>query len=159
MSLDLRPATPADVPVILGFIRDLAAYERLLDQVEATPERLRATLFPAAGTPAAECVLALWDAQPAGFALFFPTYSTFLARPGIHLEDLFVTPALRGRGIGGALLRHVARLACARGCGRLEWNVLDWNQPAIAFYERLGAQRLPEWHLCRLTHSALERVG
>jgi len=159
MPLQLRPATPADVPVILGFIRDLAAYERLLDQVEATPERLHTTLFPAAGTPAAECVLALWDDQPAGFALFFPTYSTFLARPGIHLEDLFVTPALRGRGIGGTLLRHVASLARARGCGRLEWNVLDWNRPAIAFYERLGAQRLPEWQLCRLTGPALDRVG
>lgn len=159
MPLELRPATPADVPVILGFIRDLAAYERLLDQVEATAERLRATLFPAQGTPAAECVLALWDQQPAGFALFFPTYSTFLARPGIHLEDLFVTPARRGRGIGGALLRHVAGLARARGCGRLEWNVLDWNQPAIAFYEGLGAQRLPEWQLCRLTGPALDRLG
>lgn len=159
MSLKLRPATPADVPLILGFIRDLAAYEHLLDQVEATPERLHATLFPVTGTPAAECVLALWEDQPAGFALFFPTYSTFLARPGIHLEDLFVTPALRGRGIGGALLRHVARLARARGCGRLEWNVLDWNQPAIAFYERLGAQRLPEWQLCRLTGPALDGIG
>lgn len=159
MPLELRPATPADVPVILGFIRDLAAYERLLDQVEATPERLRATLFPATGNPAAECVLARWDGQPAGFALFFPTYSTFLARPGIHLEDLFVTPPLRGRGIGGALLRHVAGLARARGCGRLEWNVLDWNQPAIAFYERLGAQRLPEWQLCRLTGAALGRLA
>ena len=159
MTLELRPATPADVTDILGFIRDLAAYERLLDQVEATAERLHATLFPATGAPAAECVLARWDGQPAGFALFFPTYSTFLARPGLHLEDLFVKPALRGRGIGGALLRHVAGLARARGCGRLEWNVLDWNQPAIAFYERLGAQRLPEWQLCRLTGPALERVG
>jgi len=159
MPLELRPATPADVPVILGFIRDLAAYERLLDQVEATAERLQATLFPTTGAPAAECVLALWDQQPAGFALFFPTYSTFLARPGIHLEDLFVTPARRGRGIGGALLRHVAGLARARGCGRLEWNVLDWNQPAIAFYEGLGAQRLPEWQLCRLTGPALARLG
>ena len=159
MSLALRPASPADVPVILGFIRDLAAYERLLDQVEATEDRLRATLFPPAGAPAAECVLALWEGEPAGFALFFPTYSTFLARPGLHLEDLFVTPALRGRGIGGALLRHVARLARARGCGRLEWNVLDWNQPAIAVYERLGAQRLPEWQLCRLTGAALDRFA
>ncbi len=159
MSLTLRPASPADVPVILGFIRDLAAYERLLDQVEATEDRLRATLFPPAGTPVAECVLALWQGEPAGFALFFPTYSTFLARPGLHLEDLFVTPALRGRGIGGALLRHVARLARARGCGRLEWNVLDWNQPAIAVYERLGAQRLPEWQLCRLTGAALDRFA
>ncbi len=159
MSLALRSANPADVPVILGFIRDLAAYERLLDQVEATEDRLRATLFPPAGTPVAECVLALWQGEPAGFALFFPTYSTFLARPGLHLEDLFVTPTLRGRGIGGALLRHVARLARARGCGRLEWNVLDWNQPAIAVYERLGAQRLPEWQLCRLTGAALDRFA
>lgn len=159
MPLELRPATPADVPVILGFIRDLATYERLLDQVEATVERLRATLFPATGAPAAECVLALWDGAPAGFALFFPTYSTFLARPGIHLEDLFVTPVLRGRGIGGALLRHVAAIARARGCGRLEWNVLDWNAPAIAFYEGLGAQRLPEWQLCRLTGPALARLA
>lgn len=158
MSLSLRPAAPADVPRLLGFIRALATYERLLDQVEADEVRLRATLFPTEGRPAAECVLACWDGQPAGFALFFPTYSTFLARPGLHLEDLFVVPEHRGRGLGRALLRHVAHLARERGCGRLEWSVLDWNQPAIAFYEALGARRLPEWQLCRLTAAELARL-
>jgi GNAT superfamily N-acetyltransferase len=153
----LRSATADDVPLILGFIRGLAAYEKLSHEVEATPEKLRATLFPADGRPAAECVLAFADDAPAGFALFFTTYSTFLARPGLYLEDLFVAPDFRGRGLGKALILHVARLANTRGCGRLEWTVLDWNAPAIAFYESLGAQRKPEWQLCRLTGAALAK--
>lgn len=151
----IRPATAADVPLILQFIRDLAAYEKLLPEVEATAERLRATLFPAAGRPVAECVLAFWQDQPAGFAVFFPNYSTFLAQPGLYLEDLFVRPELRGRGVGQALLRHCARLANARGCGRMEWAVLDWNESARDFYRRFGAAEMSAWRICRLTGPAL----
>ena len=159
MSITLRPATAADVPQILAFIRGLAEYEKLLHEVEATEARLRATLFPAHGRPAAECVLAFADGTPAGFALYFTTYSTFLAKPGLYLEDLFVLPELRGRGIGKALILHLAKLANARGYGRFEWTVLDWNQPAIAFYEKLGAKRLQEWNICRLTGPALEQYA
>lgn len=157
MSLHLRAAGPADIPQILAFIRGLADYEKLAHEVEATEERLRASLFPATGRPAAECVLAFLDGAPAGFALFFTNYSTFLAKPGLHLEDLFVVPEHRGRGIGKALLLHVARLANQRGCGRMEWNVLDWNQRAIDFYESIGARRLTEWQICRLAGPDLER--
>jgi GNAT superfamily N-acetyltransferase len=155
----LRPAQVADIPVILGFIRDLAVYEKLLPQVEADAEKLRQTLFPPTGHPCAETLLAFEDGEPAGFALFFPTYSTFLARPGIHLEDLFVRPASRGRGIGKALICAVARLANERGSGRLEWTVLDWNQPAIEFYRALGAEILADWQICRLTGAALARFA
>lgn len=152
----IRPATPADAPLILAFIRDLAAYEDLLPEVEATEEKLRATLF--GPRPAAECVLAFADGgAPAGFAMHFPNYSTFLAKPGLYLEDLFVKPEFRGRGIGKALLLHLARLAHQRGCGRMEWAVLDWNQPAVDFYESLGAERKPDWTICRLTGDALAR--
>jgi GNAT superfamily N-acetyltransferase len=159
MPTHIRPAGPGDVALILEFIRGLAAYEKLLHEVEATEEKLRATLFPADGKPAAECVLAFADDAPAGFALFFTNYSTFLAKPGIHLEDLFVKPELRGRGIGKALLLHVAKLANARNCGRMEWTVLDWNEPAIAVYESLGAKRLREWQICRLTGETLARYA
>jgi len=155
----LRPATAADVPLILRFIRELAAYERLLPEVEASAERLAATLFPADGKPAAECVLAAWHGEPAGFALFFHNYSTFLARPGLYLEDLYVVPAWRGRGIGAALFRHCAQLANARGCGRMEWAVLDWNEPAKEFYRRLGAAAMGDWRICRLTGPALARFA
>jgi GNAT superfamily N-acetyltransferase len=157
MPLSIRPATVDDVSLILTFIRALADYEKLLDEVTATEERLRATLFPASGRPAAECVLAFMDEAPAGFALFFSTYSTFLAKPGLYLEDLFVRPELRGLGIGKALLLHLAKIANARSCGRMEWTVLDWNQPAISFYESIGAQRKREWQICRLTGAALEQ--
>ena len=157
MAISIRATTPADIPQILAFIRGLAEYEKLLHEVEATEEKLRATLFPANGKPAAECVLAYRDHTPAGFALFFTTYSTFLAKPGIWLEDLFVKPELRGHGIGKALVLHLAKLANARGCGRLEWSVLDWNQPAIDFYEALGAKRMTQWQICRLTGAALEQ--
>ena len=157
MSLAIRPATAADVPLILEFIRGLADYEKLLHEVEATEESLRATLFPANGRPAAECVLALLDGAPAGFAIYFTTYSTFLAKPGLYLEDLFVRPELRGRGLGKALILHLAKLANARGYGRFEWSVLDWNQPAIEFYEALGARRMREWQICRLAGAALEQ--
>lgn len=157
MSLALRPAASADVPLILELIRGLAEYEKLLHEVEATEEKLRAQLFPANGRPPAECILAFVDQAPAGFALFFTNFSTFLAKPGLYLEDLFVKPEFRGRGIGKALLLHLAKLANARGCGRMEWTVLDWNQPAIEFYESLGAERKREWQICRLTGAALEQ--
>jgi GNAT superfamily N-acetyltransferase len=157
MALRIRPATVDDVPQILAFIRALAEYEKLTHEVVATEEKLRATLFPADGRPAAECMIACLDERPAGFALFFTNYSTFLAKPGLYLEDLFVLPELRGRGIGKALLLHLARLALARDYGRVEWTVLDWNAPAIAFYESLGAVRKTEWQICRLTGAALEQ--
>jgi len=157
MPPDIRPATASDLPLILQFIRDLATYEKLAHEVEATPARLEQTLFPpaGAGAPAAFCVLASVAGTPAGFALYFFNYSTFLARPGLYLEDLFVQPEFRGQGIGKALLLHLAKTANARGCGRMEWAVLDWNQPAIAFYESLGARRMLDWQVCRLTGPAL----
>jgi GNAT superfamily N-acetyltransferase len=154
----IRPATPADLPLILRFIRALATYEKLLPEVEATEAKLGATLF--GPRPAAECILAFTgENTPAGFAIFFTNYSTFLARPGLYLEDLFVEPALRHRGIGRALLLHLARLANERGCGRMEWSVLDWNQPAIDFYESIGAVRKTEWTTCRLSGPALARYA
>lgn len=155
MNLTLRPATVDDLPLVLAFIRDLAAYEKLLDEVEATEEKLRATLF--APKPAAECVLAFADGQPAGFAIYFTNFSTFLAKPGLYLEDLFVKPEFRGQGVGKRLLLHLAHLANQRGYGRMEWTVLDWNQPAIDFYESLGAVRMKQWQICRLTGAALKR--
>lgn len=156
----IRPVRPADVGVILELIRALADYEKLSGEVVATEERLRASLFPAAGElPAAYCVLAEIDGTAAGFALYFFNYSTFLAKPGLYLEDLFVRPEFRGRGCGKALLLHLARLANQRGCGRMEWSVLDWNQPAIDFYESLGARRMKEWQICRLTGEALRQYG
>ena len=155
----IRPATAADLPLILDFIRDLAAYEKLSHEVTATVEKLRATLFPAGARPAAECLLAFDGDAPAGFAITFTNYSTFLAQPGLYLEDLFVKPAFRHRGIGKALILHLARLAHQRGCGRFEWTVLDWNAPAIAFYESLGAERKTEWQICRLTGPALARYA
>lgn len=154
----LRPATPADVPEVLRLIRGLAEYEKLLDQCVITPEQLHEQLF---GTrPAAEA----WVAQDApgkliGFALFFTTFSTFLGKPGLHLEDLFVVPEARGRGVGRALMHRLARIAVERNYGRFEWNVLDWNAPAIRFYQQLGATTLPDWRLCRLTGQELKRVG
>lgn len=159
MSLSIRPAVPADIPLVYSLIRGLAEYEKLGDTVTATPERLRATMFPASGRPAAECVLAFLDQEPAGFAVFFTNYSTFLAQPGLYLEDLFVRPEWRGRGIGKSLLLHLAKLANARGYGRMEWTVLDWNESAIAFYEGLGARRMREWQLCRLTGAALAQYA
>lgn len=156
MSPLIRPATTADLPLILTFIRELAAYEKLLADVTADEEKLRATLFGA--KPAAECILAFAaDGAPAGFAVFFTNYSTFLAQPGLWLEDLYVRPDHRGSGIGKALLLHLARLANQRGCGRMEWAVLDWNQSAIDFYESLGTRRLREWQICRLTGAALAK--
>jgi GNAT superfamily N-acetyltransferase len=151
----IRPATTADLALILAFIRGLAHYEKLAHEVEATEAKLHATLFPADGAPVAHCVIAFANGVPAGFAIYFFNYSTFLAKPGLYLEDLFVTPEFRGQGIGKALLLHLAKSANARGCGRMEWSVLDWNQPAIEFYESLGARRMKEWQICRLTGESL----
>jgi GNAT superfamily N-acetyltransferase len=153
----IRPAVAVDVPLVLRFIRELAEYEQLGDQVVATEDVLRETLFGAA--PKAEVVFAMVGGEAAGFALFFPNYSTFLGRLGIYLEDLYVRPELRGRGVGRALLGHLARLAVERGCGRLEWSVLDWNEPALAFYRSIGAQPVEGWTVHRLTGEALARLA
>jgi len=155
--LEIIPATPADVPLILRLIRELAAYEKLSHEVVATEELLHRALF--GDGPRVETLIARADGEAAGFALFFHNFSTFLAKPGIYLEDLFVRPALRGRGIGKALLVHLARLARERGCGRLEWAVLDWNKPAIDFYESLGAKALRQWVLNRVSGDALEGLA
>ena len=155
--IQLRPATPADVPVILRLIRGLAEYERLAHECIATEAALTASLF--GPRPQAEVVLAFADDRPAGFALFFHNYSTFLARHGIYLEDLFVFPEFRGRGIGKRLLQHLARLAVERGCGRLEWSVLDWNTDAIRFYESLAAKAMDEWTVYRVTGPALTQLA
>jgi GNAT superfamily N-acetyltransferase len=153
----LRDATPADVPAILRCIRGLAEYERLAEQCIATEELLRETLF--GPSPAAEVVLVSRGAETAGFALWFRSYSTFLARPGIYLEDLFVFPAHRGRGLGRRLLARLARTAVERGYGRVEWAVLDWNADAIRFYESLGAVPMADWTTYRLTGDALATLG
>ena len=155
--LSLRLATANDVPQILSFIRQLADYEKLLDMVVADEAKLTATLF---GDKAfAEVVIADYQGKPAGFALFFHNYSTFLAKPGIYLEDLFVDPSLRGLGIGKALITYLATLAVQRDCGRLEWSVLDWNQPAIEFYQSLGAQMLHDWRINRVTGQTLQAMA
>lgn len=143
--------------MILELIYALAEYEKLAHEVTATQELLRETLFGV--NPAAEVVLAHWDEECAGFAVFFATYSTFLAQPGLYLEDLYVKPDRRGKGIGLALLKHLARIATERGCGRLEWGVLDWNQPAIEFYQKLGAVPMDEWTKYRLTGEALKSLA
>ena len=156
MSLEIRAAMADDVPLILGFVRELAEYERLSDQVTATEDALRATLF--GERPAAEVLIARRDGEPAGFALYFQNYSTFVAKPGIYLEDLYVKPAQRGHGIGRALLTRIAALAVERGCGRFEWAVLDWNEPAIGFYRKLGARPLDDWTVFRLSGDALRNL-
>lgn len=153
----LRAATIDDVPVILRCIRGLAEYERLADACVATEELLRESLF--GESPVAQVVLAMSGDEPAGFALWFRNYSTFLARPGIYLEDLFVFPAFRGRGIGRTLLEHLAQTAVSRGYGRLEWAVLDWNADAIRFYESLGAVPMSDWTTYRVTGAALAALG
>ena len=145
----IRPAAPDDVPVIRDLIRQLAVYEKLEHMVAGSDAMLDDALF---GTrPACECVIAEEVGMPVGFALYFTTFSTFLCKPGLYLEDLFVVPAVRGRGYGKALLKHLAGLAKARDCGRFEWRVLDWNEPSIQFYKSLGATIMPEWHLVRMT--------
>jgi GNAT superfamily N-acetyltransferase len=155
--LAIRRGGPRDLPVILALIRGLAEYERLAHQVEATPARLKRHGF--GRRPYFETLICRRGRRPVGFALFFFTYSTFLARPSLYLEDLFVLPEERGKGAGKALLRALARIAVARGCGRMEWAVLDWNTPSIRFYKRLGAKLRKEWVLTRLTGPALRRLG
>jgi GNAT superfamily N-acetyltransferase len=153
----IRPATAADVPSLLQLIRALADYEKLSDQVVVDEAQLREHLFGA--RPYAEVLLAEEGAQVVGYALYFHSYSTFLGRPSLYLEDLFVLPEQRGRGHGKALLAQLARIAVERNCGRFEWMVLDWNSPAIRFYESLGAVLSPEWQLCRMTGEALQRLA
>ncbi len=156
-ALEIRSATRDDVALILKLIRALAEYEKLAHEVIADEEDLRDTLF---GTrPAAEVRIAEWQGQPAGFALFFHNYSTFLAKRGIYLEDLFVLPEYRGRGIGRALLVHIARLAVDRRCGRFEWSVLDWNKPAIDFYRGLGAREMADWRIYRTDGANLAKLA
>lgn len=157
MTLAIRPAERADVPVIAELIRGLARFEKLEDEVTMTEDRLAAGLF--GEHRYAETLIAEQDGEPVGFALFFHNFSTFLAQPGIYLEDLFVLPDHRGGGIGRALLKELARLAVERGCGRLEWAVLDWNRDAIGFYERLGAKPNSEWTVYRLAGEALTSLG
>jgi GNAT superfamily N-acetyltransferase len=153
----VRPAAESDLPLILHLIEGLAEYERLRDQCVATEEKLRATLF--GDNPAAEVLIASIDGTAMGFALFFHNYSTFLAQPGIFLEDLFVKPEARGKGVGHELLSSLAQLAIERNCGRLEWNVLDWNELAISFYKRIGALPMDEWTTFRLTGDALKKLA
>jgi GNAT superfamily N-acetyltransferase len=157
MGTVIRSATPADVPQILAFIRALARYERAPDAVVATEEGLLRDGFGPA--PFFSCLIAEYDGQPAGFALFFFNYSTWMGRPGIYLEDLFVFPELRGRGIGKMLLQRVAAIALEKGCRRLQWEVLDWNTPAIDFYRAMGADFLDEWRNVRLDGEALVRLA
>lgn len=156
-AIEIRSAATEDVAVVLELIRQFAEYERLGHAVSATEERLRETLF--GPHPPAEALLAHYGPECAGFAVFFATYSTFLAQPGLYLEDLYVRPHLRGKGIGSALFQRVARIAVERGCGRLEWGVLDWNEPSVRFYKNLGAEPLADWTKYRLSREALARAA
>lgn len=153
----IEPAQVRDVPLILSLITALAEYERLAHAVVATEADVRESLFGA--TPHAEAVIARAGSEAVGLAVWFHSYSTFLSRRGLYLEDLFVLPAWRGRGVGRALLRHLARVAIERGCGRMEWSVLDWNDSAIGFYRKIGAEPMDEWTVYRLTGDALRRVA
>ncbi len=153
----VREASEADVPLILSFVRELAEYEELSHEVVATEEGLREGLF--GERRYAQVLIAERDGLPAGFALFFHNFSTFLGKPGMYLEDLYVRPAFRGAGIGKKLLAHLAKLAVARGCGRLEWWVLDWNEPSIGFYRKLGAVPMDDWTVYRLTGGALDELA
>lgn len=154
----IRPAEPRDLTAIVGLIRELADFEQLTHLLQVDEERLRPHLF--GPQPKAEAIVAEDDSgQVVAFALFFHNFSTFLAQPGLYLEDLYVQPAYRGTGLGRQLLRHLAQLAVARGCGRFEWSVLDWNQRAIGFYEGMGATVMPDWRICRLSGEALQALG
>ena len=155
--IEIRAATRDDVPLIFALIGELAEYEKLSHEVVATEQQIRATLF--GDRAVAEVLIASLDGTPVGFALFFPNYSTFLGRPGLYLEDLFVRPEARGFGVGRELLEHLARLAVDRGWGRLEWRVLDWNEPSIAFYRKLGAEPLEDWTVFRVTGQALKKLA
>ena len=157
MTFAIASATERDVPTILQMIQALAQYEKLSHAVTATEDRLRATLF--GPQPAAEVLMASADGQPAGFALFFHNYSTFLGQRGVYLEDLFVVPQWRGHGLGRQLLARLAAIALERDCGRLEWSVLDWNAPAIGFYRKLGAVPMDDWTIFRVTGESLQRLA
>lgn len=155
--LNIRPATRADAPTIANLVRELADYEKLLDEAKATPEDfLRELESP---NPVIRVLIAEWNGTPAGFALYFFNFSTFVGRPGLYLEDLFVRPAQRKHGIGRALLRELARIAKERGCGRMEWAVLDWNEPALRFYQSLDARQMKEWIIHRLTPVEIARLA
>ena len=156
-SLDVRPAVETDVPVLLRLIRELADYEKLTDLVVASEEKLLKTLF--GEKRVAEALVGSVEGEPVGMAIYFQNYSTFLAKPGLYLEDLYVQPTHRGKGLGKALITAVARIAVERGCGRYEWTVLDWNTPAIEFYESLGAEMKSEWRIMRVTGPALEQMA
>jgi GNAT superfamily N-acetyltransferase len=153
----IRSARVDDVPIVLGLIRDLATYERAPDEVTATEEQLVDVLF--GERPAAEVLLAFEDASPVGFAVYFYNFSTWLGRPGLYLEDLFVKPEKRGKGYGRALLVELAKIARDRGCGRMEWAVLNWNEPAIKFYQALGAKPMNEWTVFRLTRDEIAKLA
>jgi GNAT superfamily N-acetyltransferase len=157
LRIDIQPATLADVPLMLSFIKALAEYERLSDHVVATETTVRETLF--GSRPSAEAVIARVNGTAVGFAVWFHNYSTFLSRRGLYLEDLFVLPEWRGRGVGGALLKHLAHVAVSRDCGRMEWAVLDWNESAVRFYRGLGAEPMSDWTVFRLTGEALTRLA
>ncbi|MEA3291580.1 MAG: GNAT family N-acetyltransferase [Pseudomonadota bacterium] len=157
LKIEIREAVESDVPVLLGFIRELAEYEKLSDDVVADERTVRATLF--GPRPVAEAMVASFDSRDVGFALFFHNYSTFLGRAGLYLEDLYVQPAARGAGVGQALFGRLVELALERDCHRMEWSVLNWNSPAIRFYETLGAEPLDQWTVYRLTRTALEKLS
>jgi len=155
--LNIRPATRADAPIIASLVRELADYEKLLDDAKATAEDfLREIERP---NPVIHVLIAEWDGSPCGFALYFFNFSTFVGRPGLYLEDLFVRPAQRKHGIGRALLRALARIASQRGCGRMEWAVLDWNEPALRFYKSLDARQMNEWIIHRLTPVEIAKLA
>ncbi len=147
--LNIRPATPADAAIIAALVRELADYEKLLDEAKGTAAEFARELE--SPNPVIHVLIAEWNGEPCGFALYFFNFSTFVARPGLYLEDLFVRPQLRSKGVGRALLRALARIAQARHCGRMEWAVLDWNEPALKFYRTLGARQMKEWIVHRLT--------
>jgi GNAT superfamily N-acetyltransferase len=157
VTLSIRPAIPADLPLIAGFIRDLAEYEKLSHEVRFDEAKLGENLFGA--RPYAEVVIGEIDGTPQGFALFFHNFSTFEGRPGIYLEDLFVRPEARGSGLGKALLAHLAKLCVERDCARVEWWVLDWNAPSIGFYQSLGAKLMDEWTVMRVDGEALMKLA
>ena len=157
LELSIRKACKTDTPLILSFIRQLAEYEKMQDDVVATEGLLEEVLF--GKSPSAEVVIAFYGNEPAGFAIYFFNFSTFVGRPGLYLEDLFVKPALRGKGIGKALLIHLAKIAVEKKCGRFEWSVLDWNEPAIKFYKSLGARPMDEWTVFRVDGEKLKNLA
>ena len=157
MSLHIRRARPTETGLVLSLIRELAKYEKLLHEVEATEAMIDAALF--GDNPLLFCEIAEWDGEPAGFAVWFVNFSTFSGRSGIYVEDLFVRPAYRGKGIGKALLAYLAKLCVEKGWARLQWSVLDWNTPSIAFYKSLGAVMMDEWTVCRVNGPALAALA